>query len=150
MTNDINFALTSFHAGDELLSIRENQRNPPLFNLSLPLTMNQTHGDPVNLVISASSEYPSHIVELFALHQPTTATFDRNTSIFKWTAVEGEHYLSVEARDTTYNLTSKHDIIFYVKGINKPIIVPNNGGNGQFHQANFIISMLGIIVLFCQ
>jgi hypothetical protein len=150
MTNDTIFAQTSFHAGNEFLSSQENQKNPPLFNLSLPLSMNKTHGDPVNLVISASSEYSSHVVELSALHLPKNSTFDRNTGIFKWTAVEGEHYISIEARDTTYNLTSKHDIIFYVKAVGKPIIDPNNGGNGQFQQASFIISIFGILVLFCQ
>jgi hypothetical protein len=150
MTNDIIFAQASLIAGNELLSIRENQKNPPSFDSSLPLSMNLKHGDPVSLSISASSEYLSHIVELSELHRPENAIFERNTGIFNWTAIAGEHYLSIEARDTTYNLKSKHDIKFNVNGTGKPIISPGNGCNSQLNEATFIVLILAMIVRFCQ
>ncbi len=44
-----------------------------------------------------------------------------------WTAIKGEYYLSIEARDTISNLTSKHDITFNVNATaSGPIIKPNN------------------------
>ncbi|CAF4000147.1 unnamed protein product [Rotaria sordida] len=148
MTNDINFAKESLRAGNELLEIRKNQRNPPLFKSSLPLSMNLTHGQQMNLNVSATSEYPSHIVELFELHLPTNATFDRNTSIFLWIAIKGEHYLSIEARDKTYNLTSKHDITFYVKANDPIVVTPSSGSNSLVKKTTFIIIILGLTLLF--
>ncbi|CAF3977564.1 unnamed protein product [Rotaria sp. Silwood2] len=148
MTNDMNLANASLMAGNELLLIQKNQRNPPSFKSSLPLSMNLTQGKQVSLNISATSEYPSHVVELFELHRPVNATFDRNTGIFRWTAISGEHYLSIGARDTTYNLISKHDITFYVQA-NAPITVTTtSGSNNLVKEANFIITILGLTLLF--
>lgn len=115
MTNDSNFAQASLMIGNELLLNRKRQRNPPAFQLSLPLLMNFTDGEYVRLHITVTSEHLSHDIELFPLHLPKESTFNQNTNMFEWIAVEGEHYLSMEANDKKYNLKSKHDISFYVK-----------------------------------
>ncbi|CAF5015570.1 unnamed protein product, partial [Rotaria sp. Silwood1] len=149
MTNDINFGQASLMTGNELLSIRMHQRNPPSFRSSLPLTMNLTHGAHVYLNVSATSEYSSHVVELFELHRPEHAIFNRNTGIFQWTAIKGEHYLSIEALDKTYNLKSKHDITFAVKVIDdENTAAPGKGNNNHVNEANFIILIIGLNVLF--
>ncbi|CAF1158061.1 unnamed protein product [Rotaria sordida] len=149
MTNDIKFGQASLMTGNELLSIRMHQRNPPSFRSSLPLTMSLTHGAHVYLNVSATSEYPSHVVKLFELHRPEHATFNYNTGIFQWTAIKGEHYLSVEALDETYNLKSKHDITFYVKVIDDGITAaPGKGSNNQVNEVNFIILIIGLNVIF--
>ncbi|CAF3726113.1 unnamed protein product [Rotaria sordida] len=149
MTNDIKFGQASLMAGNELLSIRMHQRNPPSFRSSLPLTMTLTHGAHVYLNVSATSEYPSHVVKLFELHRPEHSTFNYNTGIFQWTPIKGEHYLSVEALDEIYNLKSKHDITFYVKVIDDGITAaPGKGSNNQVNEVNFIILIIGLNVIF--
>ncbi|CAF4583161.1 unnamed protein product [Rotaria sp. Silwood2] len=120
--------------------------------------MNLIQGRQVRLNVFATSEYPSHIVELFDLYRPENATFDRNTGIFRWTAISGEYYLSIGARDTTYNLISKHDITFYVQANAPSTVTPNSGrnttvtttsgSNNLVKEANFIITILGLTVLF--
>ncbi|CAF3630933.1 unnamed protein product [Rotaria sp. Silwood1] len=60
--------------------------------------MHLRHGEQVNLNLLASSEYPSHVVELIVLHRPASSTFDNNTGLFKWTALNGEYYVSVRAQ----------------------------------------------------
>ena len=144
MTNDINFAQTSLMAGAELLSILQNQRNPPSFQSSLPLAMNLTVGAQVYLNMSASSEYPSHIVGLVELHRPENATFDQHTGIFQWTAIKGEHYVSIEAHDRTFNLTSKHDIVFNVT-TGKTIFAPGNSSINQINEVSITILIFGLI-----
>ncbi|CAF1556505.1 unnamed protein product [Rotaria sp. Silwood1] len=166
MTNDINLAKASLLAGNELLSIRKNQRNPPLFKSSLPLSMNLIHGNKINLNISATSEYPSNVVQLFELHRPANATFNQYTGIFQWTAIKGEEYLSIEARDITYNLRSRHDIAFYVKANDVTTTTTartttarttitartttSSASNHLVKETNVIITILGLIVLFSR
>ncbi|CAF3445492.1 unnamed protein product, partial [Rotaria sp. Silwood2] len=149
MTNDINFGQASLIGVNEILSIRMNQRNPPSFNSLLPLTMNLIHGEQVYLNVSATSEYLVHVVALTDLHRPENATFNQNTGIFQWTAIKGEHYLSVEALDKIYNLKSKHDIIFYVKvSDDETTVASGNGNNNQVNEVNFIILIIVLNFLF--
>jgi hypothetical protein len=158
MTKDKNFAQASLEAGNELLLIREDHKNPPLFNSSLPLREDLQPGRQVYLVINAASEDLSHAIELSELHRPVNSTFDRNTGIFNWTAIKGEHYLSIEALDTISHLKSNHDISFNVNAANeftvnttvKPTIRPNNGRNNQLNHACFIVSIVGMIIRFYQ
>ena len=147
MTNDSTFALTSFQTANDLQSIRNNQTNPPLFTLSLPMTMNLQVFQAVKLNISASSEYPTHTIELSILHQPVNSTFDTRTGLFIWNATTGEHYVSIEARDINTNLKSKHDIEFYVNGTIKPIVNPNIGSYSQSNGMNYFIFIFTTILL---
>ena len=158
VTNDVNFAKTSLSAGNELLSIRENQRNPPSFNASLPLSMNLNRRELVHLNMSASSEYPSHTIKLILLHLPQNATFNNVTGIFRWIAITGEHYLSIEARDTTYNLSSTRDIAFNVKDGNEMTTNPTtsrrsttthrNSSHNHFSGINYLVFIIAIFILF--
>jgi hypothetical protein len=150
ITKDINFAQASLLAGNELLSIQENQRNPPSFNISLPISMNLKHGDHVQINMSASSEYPLNIVKISALHLPQNAKFDMNTYIFNWVAIKGQDYISIQADDITYNLKSKHDISFNVKDTGIPIIDPGNSSNSRFNGINYLILILAMIILLLQ
>ncbi|CAF3666345.1 unnamed protein product [Rotaria sp. Silwood1] len=170
VTNDKSFALTSLKAANEHLLIRENQKNPPVFNKSHPLRSDLIDGQQFILTTSAKSEYLSHTVKLSPLHQPTNSTFNPTTGVFLWKAIKGEHYLSIEARDMTYNLTSKHDIVFYVEPKVTMVVPtrsssisikpspttvssirvkpPSTTSNGKKNQATFIISIFGMICLF--
>ena len=179
VTNDKDFAQASLKAGDELLSIRNNQINLPSFNPSLPLSMDLKHGDPVHFIISATSDNPSHAVGLFVVNLPVNSTFNSTTGSFNWTAIKGEHYVSIEARDQVSNVTSKHDINFNVNAADEPFTTPNAtnassttpnatdassttrnvtesttksnyGVNNQLNYASFIVSILGMIICFYQ
>ncbi|CAF3739978.1 unnamed protein product [Rotaria sp. Silwood1] len=118
VTKDETFGQTSFNAGDEISSIKVDQRNPPLFDISLPVYMEAKHGDQIHLEINASSEYPSNVIVLSAVHLPKDATFNVLTSEFEWTAIEGDNYVRIRALDTTYNLMATHEIAFRVKPVN--------------------------------
>jgi acetamidase/formamidase len=121
--------------------MKVNSRSHPLFDESIPLVKNLKEGDRVNFDMSASSEYSSNIIVVSALHLPKNAVFDSDTGAFKWTAVKGEDYLSVQAHDKTYNLKTNHDITFIVSG---------TGSNNRLHQMNFLVLFVGLIVLLCQ
>ena len=142
-TNDNNFATRSLNTGNELLAIRRNQRNGPLFDSSLPLKIVLNASDSILLRISASSEDNGHSVQLSALHLPKNAVFNTSTGFFQWKAVQGEDYFSAEARDTTNNLTSKHDINFQVAATSEGVISVRATGAG-FH-----LSMVGLFMLAC-
>ena len=146
MTNDLNFAQTSFHAANELESIRQNQRKPPLFDLNLPISMNIKYDQLINVTISASSAYPSHVVKLYGLHLPKNSIFNNSTGIFTWKAILGEHYLSIEAHDIDYNLKSKHDIQFYVNRTNSLPPNPDHNSNNRVYPMNYVVLVLGIIL----
>lgn len=166
ITNDADFAKTSFNAANQLLSIQTKGINPPLFNASLPIEMSLNENNSVNIIITASSEYPSHAVQLSALHLPTNATFNNVTGSFKWKVIKGEHYVSIKARDTTNNLISKHDITFFVNVLaesttttqsstsklstNKPTTKPGNGSYSCFNGIDYFILMFAIIILFSE
>jgi hypothetical protein len=141
MTNDLNFAEASLKAGDEFLLVKVNSRSHPFFDQSIPLVMNLKEGEPVKLVMSASSEYLSNIVVVSALHVPRNAVFDNSTGAFKWTAVKGEDYLSIQAHDKTYNLKTNHDITLIVSG---------TGSNNRVNGINILVLLIGFTVLLCQ
>jgi hypothetical protein len=141
MTNDLNFAEASLKAGDEFLLVKVNSRSHPFFDQSIPLVMNLKEGEPVKLVMSASSEYLSNIVVVSALHVPRNAVFNNSTGAFKWTAVKGEDYLSIQAHDKTYNLKTNHDITLIVSG---------TGSNNRVNGINFLVLFIGFTVLLCQ
>ena len=150
VTNDVNFAQVSLETGNELLERRKNQINPPLFDSSLPTSITVKHGDLVSLNISATSEDPLHTVRLSLIHQPKNSTFIESSRVFKWVAVKGEDYLSIRAVDLNTNLTSKHDIVFNVSGVDNPLPKPDNGMSNPFDRISYSIIIVGIILLFGQ
>ncbi|CAF3942552.1 unnamed protein product, partial [Rotaria sp. Silwood2] len=115
ITRDETFAQTSFDAGDEILSIKADLRSPPLFNIELPVSMKAKHGERIHLTIDATSNYSTSVIVLSANHLPNGATFNIQTKVFEWTAIEGEDYVRIRAKDSTYNLTSTHEIVFQVE-----------------------------------
>ena len=119
VTNDETFGQTSFNAGDELSSIKADQRDPPLFNTSLPIYMKINDGERIHLKIDASSEYPLSVINLFAVHLPQGATYNTQTGVFDWIAIEGDYYVRIRALDTKYNLMATHEIAFQVEPAKK-------------------------------
>ncbi|CAF4981966.1 unnamed protein product [Rotaria sp. Silwood1] len=115
ITRDETFAQTSFDAGDEILSIKADLINPPLFNIELPVSMKAKHGERIRLTIDGTSNYSTSVIVLSADHLPNGATFNIQTKVFEWTAIEGEDYVRIRAKDSTYNLTSTHEIVFQVE-----------------------------------
>ena len=159
ITNNRDFARASLNAGNEFLALRMNNRNVPLFNTSLPLKMLLNASNLVLLKISASSEDEGHTVQLSALHLPKNGVFNPSNGVFNWTALEGEDYLRIQARDTTNNLTSKHDIAFRVTAVlptttarnnvtEVPILVtPQNSAiNVHTRAIGFYLAMTGIFM----
>ena len=142
MTKDQTFGQTSFNAGDEILSIKADQRNPPLFNISLPVYMQVNDGDRIHLKIDASSSDPSSIINLSAVHLPQGATFNVQTGVFDWTAVEGDDYVRIRALDEKYNLMATHEIAFRIESAKK-------GGANQFELQIllFLVNVLFIPLL---
>ncbi|CAF5169059.1 unnamed protein product, partial [Rotaria magnacalcarata] len=53
----------------------------------------------------------SNIV-LSADHLPRDATFNTQTKVFEWTAIEGEDSVRIRAKDLAFNLTATHEIVF--------------------------------------
>jgi hypothetical protein len=148
MTNDNNFAEASLKFGIEYSSEQRDKNNPPLFDPSLPIWIDVKHGEPLNLKISTISEYPSHVIQLSALHLPPNSTFNESTGMFKWIAVKGEDYLRIEAHDINTSLKSQHDIVFNVNTTDQPIVSPVNGLNSPFDGINYSILIFSMIVLF--
>ncbi|CAF3883752.1 unnamed protein product [Rotaria magnacalcarata] len=158
-TNDANFAEASLIASKNVFWDRTFQTNPPSFNSALPIRMNLRHDDQINLNLSASSEYPSHIVELIAIVTPANSTLNQTTGIFTWKAIKGEHYLSIRARDKNSTLTSKHDIDFNVKAnddininsttkrITATTTARRSASNNLVQEVMIIISMLGLEII---
>jgi hypothetical protein len=143
VTNDETFGQTSFNAADEISSIKADQLNPPLFNISLPVFMQVKDGDRIHLKMDASSEYPSSVINLSPVHLPQGATFNTEAGIFNWTAVAGEDYVRIQALDTTYNLMSTHEIVFRVESVTK------NGAN-QFELQILLFLVNGLFVLLLK
>ncbi|CAF1120774.1 unnamed protein product [Adineta steineri] len=114
VTKDESFGQTSLNAGNEMLSIKADQRNPPLFDITLPVHKEAKKGDKIQLKIVASSEYPSSVIQLSAIHLPRDAKFNVQTGMFEWTAIEGTEHVRIRAFDMTYNLTATHEIVFEV------------------------------------
>ncbi|CAF1088547.1 unnamed protein product [Rotaria sp. Silwood1] len=123
--------------------------------------MHLRHGEQVNLNLLASSEYPSHVVELIVLHRPASSTFDNNTGLFKWTAINGEYYVSVRAQLKGSDFISKHDIDFYVKASDATnttstscrsttTMTRYSSSNYLVQQAMIIISIFGLTLLLGQ
>ena len=147
VTADVTFARTSLQVANELSSIRKNQTNPPSFETSLPIHMDLKQAEQVDLIISASSEYPSHAVELSVLHQPEKSVFDTKTGVFKWTATTGEHYLSITARDAKTDLQAKHDIQFNVNGTSTLVVNSDIGRISPFNTLHYLLFTFLFIVL---
>jgi hypothetical protein len=124
VTKDVTFGQTSFNTANEILSIKADQQNPPLFDISLPVYLHVKHGDWIQLKIDASSEYPSSVIHLSAVQLPRDATFNVLTNIFEWSAVEGDDYVRIQALDTTYNLTATHEIAFQVEPADSTTVDP--------------------------
>ncbi|CAF1284517.1 unnamed protein product [Rotaria sordida] len=140
ITRDETFAQTSFDAGDEILAIKADLRNPPLFNVELPVSMKSKHGEQIHLIIDATSNYSMSVIVLSADHLPRDATFNTQTKVFQWTAIEGEDYVRIRAKDSTYNLTSTHDIVFQVKQADESSSI----------QSEMQSSLFFLAILFCM
>ncbi|CAF1459823.1 unnamed protein product [Rotaria sordida] len=140
ITRDETFAQTSFDAGDEILAIKADLRNPPLFNVELPVSMKSKHGEQIHLIIDATSNYSMSVIVLSADHLPRDATFNTQTKVFQWTAIEGEDYVRIRAKDSTYNLTSTHDIVFQVKQADE-----SSGIQSEMQSSLFFLA-----ILFCM
>ncbi|CAF1100682.1 unnamed protein product [Rotaria sordida] len=140
ITRDETFAQTSFDAGDEILAIKADLRNPPLFNVELPVSMKSKDGEQIHLIIDATSNYSMSVIVLSADHLPRDATFNTQTKVFQWTAIEGEDYVRIRAKDSTYNLTSTHDIVFQVKQADE-----SSGIQSEMQSSLFFLA-----ILFCM
>jgi len=116
VTNDTDFGQSSLAASNEILTIKTNQRNPPQFDTSLPISMDVKTSDQIELKINVTSEYSSNVIELTALHLPIGGKFDSRTKTFSWKAGENDDYVRIQATDKTYNLTATHEILFKIIG----------------------------------
>lgn len=141
VTNDTQFAKTSFNVAKLFQSNLFDLKNPPSFNKSLPLRMNSTKNTIIELYITATTEYSSSKITFVALHLPQNGTFNSNTTLFRWKAIKGEHYVSIQANDITLNLSAKHDIVF---------VVSSSGNNRiHFNRITYLLGYLTMIMYFC-
>ncbi|CAF4756479.1 unnamed protein product, partial [Rotaria sp. Silwood2] len=85
VTNDMSFGRTSLTAGDEVLAIAVDSRNPPVFNSGLQLTINAAPSTLVTLDFSAVSAYTLGVLYTL-LSGPNNCTFDNQTALFTWQA----------------------------------------------------------------
>ncbi|CAF1048976.1 unnamed protein product, partial [Didymodactylos carnosus] len=111
VTNDFAFGQTSLSAGDEQIILREQQRQAPLFNTSLPLGFNVTESQTYRFTFKAKSEYTT-IIHYDSLHLPSSSTFDKQTGLFEWNVPK-----YAKDNDRTYELTIS-EYICQIKQIN--------------------------------
>ena len=143
ITNDTILAEASLNAGKGFIQTKLNERSLPVFNPSLPLSLVLSAGQRVEGIIAATSAEKSNQVKLSALHLPTNATFNTTNGLFSWIPIQGKHYVSIQALDTTSNLTNKHDIAFDVKSN-----ATNSGCNRQWIITSVYLPILAMIYLF--
>ena len=80
------------------------------------------------------------MIELKALYLPPGATFDAQTKVFRWLVGSTDDHVRIQAVDTTYNLTSTHEITFQ-------IIEATTGGVIQ-HTFSFSL-FSSVLLIFC-
>ncbi|CAF1338289.1 unnamed protein product [Adineta ricciae] len=139
ITNDTDFAKESLKAGEQFERMQIRSPDYPLFNSSLPLRMDLIANDIVELNLSPLRDNSSNIT-LSSIHLPSNSTLNTSTGVFRWTTIEGDHYLIVQAHDQQKNLTTKHDIAFHVKPAGR-------SNTNDFKATKFLFILLMIIHL---
>ncbi|CAF3071855.1 unnamed protein product [Rotaria sp. Silwood2] len=120
VTNNTSLGQASAIAADNIIQVSIDQRNPPEFNLDLPLIIIINESTPMIINFTAVSQYTSNIVYNL-IRGPFSATFDNETAIFYWqnpSLNDSNTAIRVTARDTLYNLLSTHELVVHIVGRN--------------------------------
>jgi len=115
ITGNEQFAKESLSTGQIFTKAREEQQDVPLFSEKLPLQKKLVLGEEVKLNFSVAMEKRSNSVVLNALHLPQNGIFNNTNGLFIWKAIEGKHYVSIQAKDLVSSKTNKHEVFFDVK-----------------------------------
>ena len=125
VTGDTSFGRSSSAAATAIVENVNSQRNPPLFDPNLPLTITANVSDNITLSFTATTNYGTMIIYK-VVRAPINAHFDNQTGRFEWqvTASTGNNtVISISAEDNQYFFMSVHEVFVTISrsaSVNNP------------------------------